>query len=431
MGNYHSINLDQLDDEEYLAYQESLQQQCKQTESIEGEWEDTSQDPNFWNVVNPPQQQQRISLPPRAVVQPSSSFIPQQIVNDFPITNAIDKHSDNDNCNENNALLGTVALGNKVEVDVSDENNNNNANRYLPRSLSLTLGNEKLHLDFVEKLGEGGFGSVARAVDYRGVSFAVKSIYCLDPTTYDEAVFSEVVLLFNIDHPNIVKLHGFDVVQSTAILVMEYCGDGTLNNRLNQPIDFTLQLRWMEQTASALMYLHEHDIVHRDLKTDNILLSNNHVKIADFGLARHFVCCTEGKLFNNNNYLTHYNSRYMATLAGTPFWLAPEVFDEHYNEKADIFSLGLIFYAICERRYSVFQGQRYYGGFVVYKGKETGVGFVMHELKHYVQPVFSSIRSFKLQQVINDMLSYEASVRASLSTVRDEVNEVFAASLEV
>ena len=55
-------------------------------------------------------------------------------------------------------------------------------------------------------------------------------------------------------------MYGFDVVNTTAILVMEYCSGGTLNQRLDSPVDDAIQLQWMEQLASALMYLHNNNV---------------------------------------------------------------------------------------------------------------------------------------------------------------------------
>jgi len=85
-----------------------------------------------------------------------------------------------------------------------------------------------------------------------------------------------------------------------------------------------------------------------------VLLTNkDDVKIADFGLAREYIAlkCADPE----NEWLTYYKQYYMNTFAGTPHWIAPEVFRGHYTQKADVFSLGVIFFAILERDYVTFE----------------------------------------------------------------------------
>lgn len=116
----------------------------------------------------------------------------------------------------------------------------------------------------------------------------------------------------------------------------------------------------MCQIADAISYMHSKNIVHRDLKPENILLSSSGtIKICDFGVSCVFLA-DDPVLFDG------YMNNYMETVAGTAFWFAPEVKQGKYTHRADVFSMGCIFYCISQRcyRYISLLGKRYYGAFV-------------------------------------------------------------------
>ena len=120
----------------------------------------------------------------------------------------------------------------------------------------------------------------------------------------------------------------------------------------------SMKLKLMRQIASALAYLHSRGLVHRDLKPENVLLtSNGDIKLADFGLARKYSPLEP-------NYAGLVNQCYMQTVAGTPHYMAPEVFRGHYTEKSDVFSLGVLFFEIVERSIPVANGKIINGAFV-------------------------------------------------------------------
>jgi hypothetical protein len=144
---------------------------------------------------------------------------------------------------------------------------------------------------------------------------------------------NEIQLMQLCNHPNIIGYYGVSVYKKCVWISMEYCARGTLTDMLLLN-GFRLT---EEQIASicrellnGLLYLHEEMlIIHRDLKSDNILITENYeIKISDMGLS---VKCTDK------------NERFSACV-GTPFWVAPEMiqFDETYSFKVDIWSLGIV-----------------------------------------------------------------------------------------
>ena len=152
-------------------------------------------------------------------------------------------------------------------------------------------------------------------------------------------------ILSILKHPYIMNYYGYfekkktfgGKVKENVTIISDYYSNGTMldnlhNNGLNPP--FEIRLKWAIQIAYALDYLHSLNITHRDLKPDNILISENYDAIlADFGYAK--------KL------MTHLNFKKHSTVAGTILWIAPEIFlGLPYDNSVDIFSFGILLYEI-------------------------------------------------------------------------------------
>ena len=118
-------------------------------------------------------------------------------------------------------------------------------------------------------------------------------------------------------------------------IITELCEGGELFDKIGEKGSFTKnEAAWiMKQLLSAVNYIPSNNIVHRDLKPENILLDtkhdNNIIKIIDWGTARFFD-----------------NSKKMNRISGTPYYIAPEVLAEKYDEKCDIWSCGVILYIL-------------------------------------------------------------------------------------
>ncbi|XP_075650408.1 G-type lectin S-receptor-like serine/threonine-protein kinase At5g35370 [Castanea sativa] len=196
--------------------------------------------------------------------------------------------------------------------------------------------------NFRTQIGSGGFGTVYRGTLSDNTVVAIKKITSLGIQGKKEFC-TEVSIIGNIHHVNLVRLKGFCAQGRQRFLVLEYMNRGSLGSTLfgNGPV-----LEWQERleiaigTARGLAYLHsgcEHRIIHCDVKPENILLNDNlQVKISDFGLS---------KLLNPEQ------SFQFTTMRGTRGYLAPEwIMSSSISDKADVYSYGLVLLEIVRGR---------------------------------------------------------------------------------
>ncbi|KAF8405865.1 hypothetical protein HHK36_007943 [Tetracentron sinense] len=191
------------------------------------------------------------------------------------------------------------------------------------------------YIRYKDELGKGAFKTVYKAFDeVDGIEVAWNQVRIEDVLQRVEdleRLYSEVYLLKSLKHKNIIKFYNswIDDQNKTVNIITELFTSGSLRQYLkkHKKVDMKAVKGWARQILMGLIYLHSHNppIIHRDLKCDNIFINGNQgeVKIGDLGLA---------------TVMQQANAR---SVLGTPEFMAPELYDEDYNELADIYSFGM------------------------------------------------------------------------------------------
>lgn len=187
-----------------------------------------------------------------------------------------------------------------------------------------------------KKLGSGAYGEVLLCRDKQsGAERAIKVIKKTAITANVGALLDEVAVVKQLDHPNIMKLYEFLEDKRFFYLVMDVYDGGELFDQIISRQKFTESdaAATVKQVLSGVTYLHKYHIVHRDLKPENLLLESKApdalIKIVDFGLSAFFDTTTKLK-----------------ERLGTAYYIAPEVLKQKYDEKCDVWSIGVILYIL-------------------------------------------------------------------------------------
>lgn len=183
------------------------------------------------------------------------------------------------------------------------------------------------------QIGRGAFSTIYKGYDgNNGEVFAIKEVSIAGKKKVEENVKKELNILKRLNHNSIVQIHDyfFDNKNKIIYIIMDYYKNGDFSNFIKgKVLKEIFAKKYMIQLKNGLKYLYENNIMHRDLKPQNILLDdNNNLKITDFGFARYV---KDDMLIN--------------TLCGTPIYMAPEIIKHKtYTNKSDLWSLGIIMY---------------------------------------------------------------------------------------
>ncbi|OVA13144.1 Protein kinase domain [Macleaya cordata] len=220
-------------------------------------------------------------------------------------------------------------------AQMNDENQMDNQD--LPLMDLSTIKTATDNFSDSNKLGKGGFGTVYKGRLLDGKEIAVKRLSTRSWQGFEEFK-NEVILIAKLQHRNLVKLLGYGIEGEEKILIYEFMPNKSLDififdETKRSQLDWETRFNIIIGIARALLYLHEDSrlkIIHRDLKTNNVLLDHEmNAKISDFGMARIF-----------DQHQTQANTK---KVAGTCGYMAPEYAMEGlYSVKSDVFSFGVV-----------------------------------------------------------------------------------------
>ncbi|KAG7299382.1 hypothetical protein JYU34_016328 [Plutella xylostella] len=241
----------------------------------------------------------------------------------------------------------------------------------------------KVNLNVVKTIGKGTYGNVYLCKKSNNLLTIVKDIQLnIKIQDHVQDTANEVKILSSMHHPNIIQFYECHYFDSHVMISMEYATNGNLAEYMYDRCPKLLKqkeiLFFLAQILLGVNYIHSLNVIHRDLKAENILLTGKYgliVKIGDFGISKMLA-----------------SAKKTSTVIGTPYYLAPELCDgQPYDSKSDIWALGCLLYEMCTHK-RAFES-------------ETLVGLVKAITSGSVHPIDLSVYDRGIQDLIDSMLS--------------------------
>lgn len=199
----------------------------------------------------------------------------------------------------------------------------------------MKIGDQILHYHIIERLGKGAMGEIYKAQDTklkRNVALKFLSSHLLSSAEERARFLKEAQIAAALDHPNICTVYSVESIEDSMLIAMAFIEGVNLEHKIkSQKLKLNEVLNIAGQVASGLKAAHQKGIIHRDLKSANIMITpEGQVKITDFGLAQ---ILDTLKITGTN------------VIAGTPAYMSPEqALGQEIDQRSDIFSFGIVLY---------------------------------------------------------------------------------------
>ena len=238
-------------------------------------------------------------------------------------------------------------------------------------------------------IGKGSFSKVYYGYHSETkMEIAMKKIrFTSLQNTIKDKVISEINILKQMNHDNIMKLYEYRFDGDYIVLITEYCNEKDIGEWMKVAHNTDEILDMITQIVTGVAYMHSQLILHRDIKPENVLIHNGVVKICDFGFST----------------IIKEHAQMMQTICGTPLFMSPELlFMKPYTMKSDIWSLGVLFYMMC------------------YRAHPFGIIMSLDDYRVKIKRavIYMSIDAIPyIVTMLEQMLSYDAEKRPEIDTI--------------